>query len=100
MNAQSQPSQYLFVCTRTRESSARESCGANHASGALVKAIRDEIKSRGLKAQIRATSSGCLGRCQDGPHALAHPSGESFSQFGLEDVSKIADSLQYGKSSN
>ncbi len=94
------PSQYLFVCTRERKAGTRESCGGDHASAAIVKAIRDELKARGQKAKVRATSSGCLGLCVNGPHAIAHPSGERFSQFGLEHASKLAESLIHGKSTN
>lgn len=90
MNA---PKQYFFVCTNERKPGTRESCGADHATRALARALRDEIKARGLKREVRVTSSGCLGLCKEGPHAVLFPRGVLFAGFSEKDVPKLADAI-------
>ncbi|MDP6962700.1 MAG: (2Fe-2S) ferredoxin domain-containing protein [Planctomycetota bacterium] len=83
------PSNLLFVCTNARDSNKRESCQASHDSSSLCKALRDEARERGLRDQLRVTSSGCLGSCVDGPHAVLMPADKWFSGFDIDDVSDI-----------
>jgi (2Fe-2S) ferredoxin len=36
----------------------------------ILKAVRDEVKDRGLRKRVRVLKTGCLGACDDGPNVL------------------------------
>ncbi|MBC8369742.1 MAG: (2Fe-2S) ferredoxin domain-containing protein [Planctomycetes bacterium] len=84
----------LFVCANARDAAKRESCGTSHGSADLCKLLRDEAKSRNLKSELRVTSSGCLGPCHQGPHAVLMPANKWFSGFRINDCSRIIDAVQ------
>ncbi|MFT7516299.1 MAG: (2Fe-2S) ferredoxin [Myxococcota bacterium] len=88
------PDNILFVCSNSRGADGRESCGSSHDSPKLCQLLKDEVKARGLKATLRVTSSGCLGPCYDGPHAVLMPNDQWFSGFGAADCSSIIDAVQ------
>ena len=88
------PEKLLFVCINSRLPGAKESCGREHASEDLLRALKDGVKKRGLKPQIRVTRTGCLGVCHDGPHAYLAPEGRWFHAFGMEDVENILEGLE------
>lgn len=94
------PDNILFVCANARGADKRESCGTSHGSAELCKLLRDEVKARGLKPQLRVTSSGCLGRCYGGPHAVLMPADKWFSGFDTDDCSSIIDTVQQTISPN
>ena len=87
------PNILCFVCTNERPG-GRESCGGTHQSAEFLQALRDELKKRGLRPAIRATRSGCLGRCRQGPFALVVPGMDWLAEFELQDVGKVADQLE------
>jgi predicted metal-binding protein len=88
------PDNILFVCTNARKENERESCQTSHATDDLCKALRDEVKERGLKQELRVTSSGCLGPCHQGPHAVLMPADIWFSGFNSGDCLAIIDTVQ------
>jgi (2Fe-2S) ferredoxin len=36
----------------------------------VLKAVREEVKERGMRKQVRVQKCGCLGACGDGPNVL------------------------------
>ena len=36
----------------------------------LLKAVRDEVKSQGLRKRVRVQKCGCLGACKNGPNVV------------------------------
>ena len=89
----SAPEVLFFVCVNERPSGV-EACGGTHQANTLLKELRDVLKSRGLRVGVRATKSGCLGLCKNGPHALLTPSLEWFSGFSLGDLPALADRIE------
>ena len=87
------PEILCFVCTNHRRDD-REGCDSTHDSSSFLQELKDELKRRGLKPRIRATRSGCLGRCKDGPFGLVAPSMEYLQGFNDQDVFSTADYLE------
>lgn len=79
----------VFVCTNSR-TDGRIAC-ANPGRGGLELCgrLKEEIKSLGLKKQIRVARSGCLDRCAEGPNLFLYPEGEWFSRVDDADLPEI-----------
>ncbi len=62
----------LFVCAHQRE--GETSCGnaerGENRGENLVELLREEMKKRGLKGQIRVAKSGCMDVCAAGPNIM------------------------------
>ncbi|MBX3158740.1 MAG: (2Fe-2S) ferredoxin domain-containing protein [Deltaproteobacteria bacterium] len=83
---------HLFVCTN-RGASGKPACGAR-GSSELLAAVQTELVRRGSDA--RATSSGCLGPCFDGPNAVVYPDGVWYGGLEPADAAGLADHLTGG----
>ncbi|TMW70306.1 (2Fe-2S) ferredoxin domain-containing protein [Alteribacter natronophilus] len=59
----------------------------------MTKAVRDEIKKRGLDDQIHTTRTKCNGRCDDHCVAIAYPEGSWYRGLKPEDAGALLDSL-------
>lgn len=86
----------IFVCTNTRE--GRAACGnadRGESSGLKVlEALKEEVKARGLKREIRVARSGCMDLCGLGPNAAVFESeqgGKLICRISAEDVPKLLD---------
>ena len=88
------PDNILFVCVNDRSNTERESCGGLHNSVYLCKVLKDECKRRGWQGRLRVTSSGCLGPCHEGPHAVLMPNNLWFQGFTEDDCSAIMDTIE------
>ncbi len=66
---------HWFICTNER-SNGKASCG-NAGGDAVCKYLKQKIKEKNLSGpqQWRVSSSGCMGRCQDGPVLVVYPAG-------------------------
>lgn len=83
----------VFVCTNAR-ADGRIACANPGRGGAeLCARLKEEIKARGLKKEIRIARSGCLDRCAEGPNLFIYPDGEWFSRVGDADVPDILKKL-------
>ncbi|ACH82471.1 putative ferredoxin 2Fe-2S protein [Acidithiobacillus ferrooxidans ATCC 53993] len=74
---------HIFFCTNKRNDGS--SC-ANHGSVAshqLAKVIISNLEQLGI-TNVMVNSSGCLGRCKDGPVLVIYPDGIWYT-FGVED---------------
>jgi (2Fe-2S) ferredoxin len=88
----SRPEKLLIVCANERPPDRKESCGTCHGSAAIGESFRKYLKGNGLNQRFRATVSGCLGPCADGPHAVVMPDNIWYSGFGEQDVEEIIQS--------
>ncbi len=75
---------HVFVCT------SGETC-SEQGSQEVCKALKDEIKERGLKKTIRINKAGCLGQCGNGPMVVVYPQGNWYCQVSLKDVKEIIE---------
>ncbi|MDP7062153.1 MAG: (2Fe-2S) ferredoxin domain-containing protein [Planctomycetota bacterium] len=90
------PDKILFVCTNQRLAKwGKESCG-DHGSKDIAEHFRRVLKMRGLNKTLRASASGCLGPCNEGPHAVVMPDNIWYSGFRTEDIEEIVESHLLG----
>ncbi len=83
---------HVFVCENHRDpADPRGSCGAK-GSEAIRAALKDELRRRGLKGEVRANSAGCLDACADGPTVVVYPEGVWYGHVRPEDVPEIVES--------
>ena len=84
------PQRIIVVCQNERPPGARECC-AHNGSAELLAALRRVLKERGLKGQLRAVGSTCLGACEGGPHAVVYPDGVWYAGLGEADAAEIVE---------
>lgn len=88
--------QHLFFCVNLRQSGKR-CCGQQAAQEACqyAKATLKRLGQYG-PGKCRVSSSGCLGRCDEGPVLVAYPEGVFYRYTSNEDVQEIIDSHVLG----
>ena len=57
----------------------------------LLSKLKKELKESGLDGEdkIRISSSGCLGRCSEGPAAVSYPEGKWYNLYEKDDVAEL-----------
>lgn len=55
---------------------------------------KEKLKQLGLfgEGKIRVSSSGCLGRCEQGPAMVIYPEGVWYTYTGVADIDEIIES--------
>jgi (2Fe-2S) ferredoxin len=82
---------HVFVCENVRaEDDPRGSCGRK-GSPEIRKALKEELKRRGLDKQIRANAAGCLDACAFGPSIVVYPEGVWYGHVSVADVAEIVE---------
>ena len=93
---QKQPSPYLchiFVCSNVRDNKPENpGCGAK-GGDELKAALKQTIKDRGWKGQVRVSTTGCMGLCGAGPNVLLHPQGIHYSAVTENDLPAILETV-------
>jgi len=83
---------HIFICENLRgDEDSRGSCAAK-GSAEIRKAMKAEIKKRGLKGKVRANQAGCLDACEFGPSMVIYPEAIWYAGVKPEDVQEILDS--------
>jgi (2Fe-2S) ferredoxin len=59
---------------------------------ALVNALKDELKEKGLNLEIRAQKAGCLDVCAFGLLMVVYPEGVFYGNVELSDIPEIVES--------
>jgi (2Fe-2S) ferredoxin len=75
----------IFVCTNANHDGDRPVCSAGR-SEEVLKALKEEVKTRGLKGKVRALKSGCMDLCEKGPNIMVFPEGTLHSGVAPEDI--------------
>ena len=83
---------HIFVCENLRPEDDPRGCCAAKGSAEIRKAIKSELKKRGLKGSARANQSGCLDACEFGTAMVVYPEGIWYGGVTLEDVPEIIES--------
>ncbi|MFW5926702.1 MAG: (2Fe-2S) ferredoxin domain-containing protein [Wenzhouxiangella sp.] len=85
---------HLFFCTNRRpEGAERPSCG--RCDSARLRAwAKARLKELGLAGPggVRANTSGCLDRCEEGPCLVVYPEGIWYTYIDEEDLDEIITS--------
>lgn len=81
---------HVFVCTNVKP--APKKCCGEERGMALVNALKDELKEKGLNLEIRAQKAGCLDVCAFGPSMVVYPEGVFYGNVELSDIPEIVES--------
>ena len=83
--------QHLFFCTNNRASGKR--CCAQSGAEDIREYAKKALKRLGHHGAglIRANSSGCLGRCEEGPVLVIYPEGVWYSYKTYNDIDEIIE---------
>lgn len=82
---------HIFVCCNQRAPGHSRGCCDPDGSQKLRDAFKREIERRGLKAEVRANSAGCLEQCELGPAVVIYPQAIWYGHVTPEDVPRIVE---------
>lgn len=82
---------HVFFCTNLRASGKK--CCAIADAEKLRDYAKQQLKKLGLhgEGQYRINSSGCLGRCEEGPVLVVYPEGVWYSYKTHQDIDEIIE---------
>ena len=80
---------HLFICENKRPNDNPKGCCFDRGSSAIREEFKKRIAELGLKAEIRASSSGCLDACEFGAAIVVYPEQIWYGGVKLEDVEEI-----------
>lgn len=87
---------HVFVCINERKPDDPKGCCKSKGSQAIVEAMKEEIKKRGLNKKIRINKSGCLDQCSKGVSMVVYPEGVWYGKVTMNDVTEIIESHLIG----
>lgn len=84
---------HVFICTNIKENN-NNCCGARAAADITTYA-KQKAKQLGLTKEVgfRISSSGCMGRCSEGPVLVVYPSGDWYTYKSAEDIDHILNTI-------
>jgi (2Fe-2S) ferredoxin len=82
--------QMIYVCTNVRPEGDKPCCSLR-GSEKILEALKEEVKKRGLKGQVRALKSGCMDLCEKGPNVMIFPEGLLYSGVTLQDIPTLVE---------
>jgi (2Fe-2S) ferredoxin len=88
---------HIFICTNVKNEG--KCCGNEPISSELIKELKTLVKTSNLtgKGGIRISSSGCMGRCEEGPIAVIYPEGQWFKIKDSQEREKIHNFIKCKK---
>ncbi len=83
---------HVFFCTNMRQSGKK--CCAQGGAENMRAHAKARLKKLGIhgKEMIRTSTSGCLGRCKEGPLLVIYPDNIWYAYHSIEDIDEIIDS--------
>lgn len=75
----------IFVCTNKKEDPSKPCC-ASRKSEDIVSKLKQVVREKNLKDQIRVSRTGCMGKCENGPNIMVYPEGIWYSNVKEEDL--------------
>jgi (2Fe-2S) ferredoxin len=83
---------HIFICTNKKE---HKRCCEDHNAHEMVRYAKEQAAILGLTKtrDFRISSSGCMGRCEQGPVLVVYPAGTWHSYSCKEDIDAILQSL-------
>ncbi len=80
---------HIFICTNVKETG--KCCGKEPVTKELLSKLKKDVKESGLggEGKIRISSSGCMGRCSEGPVAVSYPEGKWYNLCTEKDVAEL-----------
>lgn len=82
---------HIFVCTNQKAEG--KACCANTGGEPFFQYLKEQLNARGLYGphKVRASKSGCLGRCGLGPCMVIYPEGVWYTYAHFSDMDEIID---------
>ena len=80
---------HVFVCV------TGSTC-PTQGSEEVLRILREEIKTRGLKKQIRINKAGCFDQCGNGPMVVVYPEGVWYAHVQPSDCLELVESHLIG----
>ena len=88
---------HLFFCTNQKQGPNKEpkECCENHQASAMAAYAKQKAATLGLTkaCKFRVSTSGCMGRCAQGPVLAIYPAGEWFTYSSTGDIDQILESI-------
>ncbi len=82
---------HIFCCVNERSpENPKSSCKAK-GSEAMLDFLKRTIHEKGLKREVRVTSTRCLGACAKGPTVVIYPEGIWYTVPKVEDAQEIIE---------
>jgi len=83
---------HVFFCTNMRQSGKK--CCAQGRAENMREHAKARLKKLGVhgKDMSRINTSGCLGRCKEGPIIVIYPDNVWYTYHSIEDIDEIIDS--------
>lgn len=80
---------HLFFCTNQKATGKK--CCATHDALTMATHAKTQLSAAGLHGpeQIRISTTGCLGRCEQGPCVVVYPDGLWYTYENEADVDSI-----------
>jgi (2Fe-2S) ferredoxin len=87
---------HLFICTNQKDG---KECCANHNAAEIVVYAKQRAKDLGLTKSVgfRISSSGCMGRCAEGPVMVLYPAGVWYTYKNKQDVDQLLSAVAAGE---
>ena len=82
---------HIFVCVNEREEGHHRGCCKSKGGEEVRGKLKELIKSKGLKAECRANSAGCLDACEFGVSAVVYPDGIWYGGLTVDDAEEIVE---------
>ena len=91
------PEIQILVCTNQRPEGAEKPCCAARGGLAVVHALKDLAKERGVKDRVLVTRTGCLKHCSRGVAVAVWPGNDWYGGVTVEDAGEILDAALGGR---
>ena len=84
---------HVFICTNQK--SENKQCCANNNAAEMVAYAKQRAAELGItkEARFRISSSGCMGRCAEGPVLAVYPQGDWYTYSCKEDIDRMLTSV-------
>ena len=82
---------HLFVCGNQRPDGHPRGCCDPQGAELLRAAFKKALRTRSLRASMRANRSGCLDQCEHGPCVVIYPDAIWYGGVQLTDVDEILE---------
>lgn len=80
---------HIFICENRRDVDNKRGSCAEKGSTNLKKIFKEKLKEKGILAEIRPNSCGCLDACEYGPVVLIYPEQVWYGNVKEEDIDEI-----------
>jgi (2Fe-2S) ferredoxin len=90
------PTRHIFVCNNDRPPEDKRGCCKARGGVEVVDALKGGLFKRGLKGQLKATRTGCLGGCETGVTVVVYPDNVWYSKVTVGDVDEIIENHLIG----